>query len=138
MDKGPGPTDTQKKKRRKAGAGIAPGIAFGVALSLAVTLALPGCTRPDPATDQWLGQWNGPEGTFLRVDGGKGKYEITLQNLDGPQVFHGVAAGDRIKFDRHGVEEFLRATNGEATGMKWLSEKSDCLTVRPGEGYCRK
>lgn len=113
-----------------------------LALSLAVALAVPGCTRrgasPDAVTDRWLGQWNGPEGTFLRLDGGKGEYEITIQNLDGPEIFHGVSAGDRIKFDRHGVVEFLQATNGEATGMKWLSDKSDCLTVRPGEGYCRK
>ena len=111
-------------------------------LSITVTLALSGCTRRDTssaaATDQWLGQWNGPEGTFVRLDGGKGNYEVTIQNLDGPQTYHGVTAGNRIKFDRHGVEEFLRATNGEATGMKWLSEKTDCLTARPGEGYCRK
>ncbi len=48
----------------------------------------------DPATDKWLGQWNGPEGT-------------------------------------------IRATSGAETGMKWLSDKLDCLTIRPGEGYCR-
>ena len=25
----------------------------------------------------------------------------------------------------------------EITGMKWLAGKTDCLTVRLGEGYCR-
>jgi hypothetical protein len=33
--------------------------------------------------------------------------------------------------------ESIRATDGPATGMKWLSDKSNCLTIRSGEGYCR-
>jgi hypothetical protein len=90
-----------------------------------------------PATDHWLGQWTGPEGTFLRIAGGLGKYEITVQNLDGPRTFVGASSGDSIRFERDGVVELIRATNGVATGMKWLSEKANCLTVRPGEGYCR-
>ena len=92
---------------------------------------------PAPATDAWLGQWNGPEGTFIQLAGGGGKYEVTVRNLDGPRTFPGTAAGDRIEFERDGVKESLRATNGAETGMKWLSEKSNCLTVRSGEGYCR-
>jgi hypothetical protein len=91
----------------------------------------------EPATDKWLGQWNGPEGTLLRLAGGKGKYEITIQNLDGPRNFQGSAVGDQIQFERDGVKESIRATNGAETGMKWLSDKSNCLTVRHGEGYCR-
>ncbi|WP_332748143.1 hypothetical protein [Hydrogenophaga sp.] len=90
-----------------------------------------------PATDQWLGKWIGPEGTFLQLAGSNGRYEVTIQNLDGPRTFSGQAAGDRIEFERNGVKESLRATNGAETGMKWLSEKSSCLTVRAGEGYCR-
>jgi len=35
------------------------------------------------------------------------------------------------------VTESIRATDGEQTGMKWLREKANCLTVRSGEGYCR-
>ena len=89
------------------------------------------------ATDKWLGKWIGPEGTFLLLAGGSGKYEVTIQNLDGPQTFKGLAAGDQITFERNGVKEHLRATNGVETGMKWLSEKSNCLAVRVGEGYCR-
>ena len=90
-----------------------------------------------PATEKWLGQWNGPEGTFLRLSGGKGQYDITIQNLDGPREFKGRAAGDRIEFERDGVKETIRATNGTETGMKWLADRKDCLTVRAGEGYCR-
>ena len=94
-------------------------------------------TASTPVSDKWLGKWRGPEGTFLQLVGGGGRYELTVQNLDGPRTFQGKAAGDRIEFERDGKKEFLRATNGTETGMKWLSEKSDCLTVRAGEGYCR-
>ncbi|HUQ53792.1 MAG TPA: hypothetical protein VM692_16300 [Gammaproteobacteria bacterium] len=112
----------------------------------AVTLALivvAGCSRPDasrtsPAiTDGWLGRWTGPEGTFLLLEGGNGRYDVTIQNLDGPRVFVGSSMGDQIRFERDGVIESIHATDGAATGMKWLAEKSNCLTVRPGEGYCR-
>ena len=88
-------------------------------------------------TDRWLGQWNGPEGTFLRLAGGQGKYEITIQNLDGPRDFKGITVGPQIEFERDGGKESIRATGGAATGMKWLVDKSNCLKVRLGEGYCR-
>ena len=125
-----------------------------LAAHLAFTLVLFGCTdrnadsgsinapsssdaSSEATTDKWLGQWNGPEGTFLRLEGGKGRYEITIQNLDGPRTYPGSAAGTQIHFERDGVKETIRATGGAETGMKWLSDKSDCLTIRPGEGYCR-
>ena len=94
-------------------------------------------TSAAPVADKWLGKWNGPEGTFLQLAGGNGKYQVTIQNLDGPRIFQGIAAGDRLEFELSGVKESVRATNGVETGMKWLSEKSNCLTVRVGEGYCR-
>ncbi len=94
-------------------------------------------TSPAPVADKWLGKWNGPEGTFLQLVGDNGKYEVTIQNLDGPRTFRGKAVGDQVEFERNGVKESVRATNGVETGMKWLSEKSNCLTVRTGEGYCR-
>ncbi len=90
-----------------------------------------------PATDAWVGQWTGPEGTFLRIAGAHGKYEITIQNLDGPSSYQGSAVNGQIQFERNGTKESIHATNGADTGMKWLSEKSNCLTVRAGEGYCR-
>ncbi len=94
-------------------------------------------TSAAPAGDSWIGKWSGPEGTFLQIVGDKGAYEVTIQNLDGPRTFRGSAVGDQIVFERDGVKESVRATNGVETGMKWLSEKSNCLTVRAGEGYCR-
>ena len=91
----------------------------------------------DAVTDKWLGQWNGPEGTFLRLEGGKGSYEITIQNLDGPRIYQGRAVGAQIQFERNGTKETIRPTSGAETGMKWLGDKLNCLTIRPGEGYCR-
>ena len=88
-------------------------------------------------TDQWLGQWNGPEGTFLKITGGDGKYEVIIQNLDGPQNYTGISIDNGIQFERNGVMEKIQATNGAETGMKWLSEKSNCLTVHKGEGFCK-
>lgn len=101
-----------------------------------VAAAASGATST-PVADKWLGKWSGPEGTFLQLVGSNGKYEVTIQNLDGSRKFQGQAAGDHVEFERNGVKESLRATNGAETGMKWLSEKSNCLTVRAGEGYCR-
>ena len=88
-------------------------------------------------TDNWLGKWNGPEGTFLQMDGKNGQYTLTIQNLDGARSFKAYASNHLVIFERDGVKESIRATNGIETGMKWLSEKTDCLTVRMGEGYCR-
>lgn len=97
----------------------------------------PSAAPDTPSTDEWLGQWDGPEGTFVRITGGQGHYDVTIQNLDGPRTFAGMAVRDTIEFQRDGQTEALRASNGEQTGMKWLSTKKDCLTVRVGEGYCR-
>ncbi len=125
-----------------------------LAASVTAAILLGGCTDRDarsdsikpadsvdpsanPVTDEWLGQWNGPEGTFLRLEGGQGKYQVTIQNLDGPRTYQGTAAGPQIQFDRNGEKESIRATNGVETGMKWLRDKSNCLTIRLGEGYCR-
>lgn len=90
-----------------------------------------------PVTDKWLGKWIGPEGTYLQIAGANGRYEITIRNLDGPRTFQGRAVGLQVEFERDGAREVIRATNGAETGMKWLSEKTNCLTVRAGEGYCR-
>ena len=89
-------------------------------------------------TDRLIGQWNGPEGTFLRIGGQDGKYIVTIQNLDGQGHYNGRAVEGQIQFERNGVTETLRPTKGEETGMKWLSDKTNCLTVHAGEGYCKE
>jgi len=84
-----------------------------------------------------VGRWNGPEGTWLEISGADGKYSVAIMNLDAARTFPAAVSADGLSFERDGVRELIRATDGAATGMKWLAEKSDCLTVKPGEGYCR-
>jgi hypothetical protein len=97
----------------------------------------PASSRPVPALDSWLGQWNGPEGTYLRISRAPYGYEVVIQDLDGPRVFAGLVVQDGILIDRDGRDELIHATDGPGTGMKWLADKHDCLAVRPNEGYCR-
>lgn len=95
--------------------------------------------KAKPAPD-YTGRWMGVEGMVLDVapTGTPGHYALTMQwDLDNKGKFDGIATGDTIAFDRGGVRETLRPTNGDATGLKYLFGKTDCLTVKPGEGYCR-
>ena len=87
--------------------------------------------------DAWVGEWKGPEGTSLRITKEQVGYAVVVTNLDGPREFAGVAGNDVLQFERDGVTEALRAGDGQATGMKWLADKKDCLVVKAGEGYCR-
>ena len=107
---------------------------------LAALVTAHGCTTngtADTPTDAWVGRWNGPEGTYLAIEGANGAYELTIKDLDAARTFSGKAVGDRIEFLRDGVPESIAATTGDETGMKWLAGKTGCLTVKPGEGYCR-
>jgi hypothetical protein len=92
-------------------------------------------------TDAWIGQWPGVEGTYLKIEAGPtpGAYTLTQGTLDGVNVWQGTAAGDAIAFTRAegAAAETIRATGGAETGLKWLLEKTDCLTIKSGEGYCR-
>jgi hypothetical protein len=88
-------------------------------------------------TDAWLGRWDGVEGTYLRLSKSGDQYVVEIQDLDGPKTFAGSADGNRVRFTRNGKTEFLSAGDGQATGMKWLTDKKDCLLTRAGEGWCR-
>jgi hypothetical protein len=95
--------------------------------------------HPKPAPD-YTGRWIGVEGMVLDIvpASSPGHYTLTMQwDLDHKGEFDGTASGDTISFDRKGLHETLRPTNGDATGLKYLAGKTDCLTVKPGEGYCR-
>lgn len=105
--------------------------------SLSALVASAGCTRKLPSTDGWVGQWTGVEGTFLRIEGGNGKYQITIRNLDGPRTFAGQSSGEVIAFEADGANRTIRTTDGAGTGMKWLAGKNNCLAVSGGDGYCR-
>jgi hypothetical protein len=89
----------------------------------------------------YAGRWVGVEGMYLDIApaGTPGRYRLAMQwDLDNKGTFDGTAKGDTIVFERKGVTETLRPTNGDATGLKYLAGKATCLTVKPGEGYCRK
>ncbi len=95
-----------------------------------------------PAAEGWIGRWKGVEGLTLTIaaDPAKraGHYQLTDRyTLDDKGVFDGVAKGKTIVFTRPDGPQVLRATDGKATGLKYLAKKADCLTVKSGEGYCR-
>ncbi|MBO0494602.1 membrane lipoprotein lipid attachment site-containing protein [Pseudomonas sp. Marseille-Q1929] len=97
-----------------------------------------------PPTDQWVGKWIGVEGLHLTIAKddsiGRGHYILTMQyglDADDSGTFKGEAAEDGIAFTRPDGPQLLRAGDGEATGLKWLADKKDCLIVATGEGYCR-
>jgi len=88
--------------------------------------------------ESWLGKWDGPEGTFLQVSKANDKYQVTIQNLDGPRTFDATPADGKLHFVRDGQSESIHSGNGEDAGMKWLLDKKNCLVVRKGEGFCRE
>ncbi|MET4897195.1 hypothetical protein RN629_08490 [Sphingomonadaceae bacterium jetA1] len=93
-----------------------------------------------PKAPDYVGRWIGVEGMVLDVkhSGTPGRYRLAMQwNLEDHGEFMGEAVGDTIVFEREGVRETLRPTDGDATELKWLADKKHCLTVKPGEGYCR-
>lgn len=120
-----------------------PEVAAAPAPAAAPAADAPSAVQPvaAPAADHasWVGQWNGPEGTYLDlVAQGEGRYEVKIHDLDGERVFAGRSTAEGIAFERDGVQEVIRATHGEATGMKWLADEKNCLTVKEGEGFCRR
>jgi len=133
-----------------------------IATALSALLLISGCTEngntsaPERAetaetgqpehqrTDKWIGRWIGVEGLVVNISNneseGAGHYDLQMQyGLDADQsgTFKGQATAEGISFNRKGEPHVLRAGDGEATGLKWLAEKQDCLIVQSGEGYCR-
>lgn len=86
---------------------------------------------------QWIGRWNGPEGSYLSISRQGDSYTLEIADLDGARTFPATRRGSQLVFERDGKAETITATDGKQTGMKWLQEFSNCLTVSAGEGYCR-
>ncbi|WP_294288092.1 hypothetical protein [uncultured Sphingomonas sp.] len=89
----------------------------------------------------YLGRWVGVEGMILNVAAKPGG-GVTMDmrwGLDDDMAgkFDGSVTAEGLRFMRNGVAETAVHTDGDATGLKWLAGKKDCLTVKPGEGYCR-
>ena len=132
------------------------------AFALLGALALAACSGPAPDTHgsgnmtsagsvdhraevptaprDYTGRWVGVEGMVLDIAhaGAPGHYDLTMQwDLDNKGIFDGTINGRTITFVRNDIVETLRPTDGDATGLKYLAGKTDCLTVKSGEGYCR-
>lgn len=87
----------------------------------------------------YLGRWTGVEGMYLVVASKPGG-GVTLDmqwDLDNKGTFDGSVTAEGLRFMRNGVAESAVHTDGNATGLKYLAGKQDCLTVKPGEGYCK-
>ena len=109
------------------------------------TGATPAPTMPPAPSDtakleaDYLGRWTGVEGMYLVV-ASKAGGGVTLDmqwDLDNKGTFDGSVTAEGLRFMRNDVAETAVHTNGDATGLKNLAGKQDCLTVKPGEGYCR-
>jgi hypothetical protein len=90
--------------------------------------------------DGWVGRWRGVEGTYLVVSKADrpGHYKLEMQyTLDDKGNFDGLGTDQGISFLRTDGTHTLRASDGDATGLKYLAGKKECLTVKSGEGYCR-
>lgn len=97
--------------------------------------------QPIDTTD-WVGRWTGVEGMYLDIQPdparGEGTYLLEMQySLDDQGVFDGDATTSGIRFTRPDGTFLLTPTDGDATGLRNLFGKQDCLTVTAGEGYCR-
>lgn len=106
----------------------------------------PTATSPSPTSSatglpqaDYLGRWIGVEGMYLNVSPHEGG-GVTLEmqyDLERKGSFPGSVTAEGLRFTRNGKAEIAVPSDGDATGLKWLAGKRDCLTVAPGEGYCR-
>ncbi|MES2754968.1 MAG: hypothetical protein V4659_09920 [Pseudomonadota bacterium] len=87
----------------------------------------------------YVGRWTGVEGMVLDVTAKiAGGVHIENQwDLDHKGSFDGWATPAGLSFVRDGATVTAKRSDGRATGLKYLAGKKDCLTVMPGEGYCR-
>lgn len=112
-----------------------------------VTVVEPGpavLPTPEPLSpsDRYVGHFVGVEGMFLDVEATPvpHRYKLTMQwDLDHRGTFYAEQRPLELGLDfyRQGKLERLQSSTGDATGLKYLAGKKDCLTVEPGEGYCR-
>ena len=87
----------------------------------------------------WAGKWTGVEGMYVTITAAEpGKYKLDMQSdLDTKGTYDGTDSDGGITFTRGGETLTLAASTGDATGLKYLAGKQDCLKVKDGEGYCR-
>lgn len=92
-----------------------------------------------PPIQEWLGRWEGVEETSMELSQRPdGDLLVKINTLDGEMSVRGVVKGEVVEFYHLGQRKTIRFGNGEDTGMKWLADKTECLILAEGEGYCRK
>ncbi|MBJ7439870.1 MAG: hypothetical protein JHD35_12695 [Sphingopyxis sp.] len=108
------------------------------------TTAPEGAEATDPAAAAhrhaaWAGKWTGVEGMYVTITAAEpGKYKLEMQSdLDTKGTYDGSDSDGGITFTRGAETLTLAASTGDATGLKYLAGKKDCLKVKDGEGYCR-
>lgn len=108
------------------------------------TVPAEGAEAADPAAAAhryaaWAGKWTGVEGMYATITTAEpGKYKLEMQSdLDTKGTYDGSDSDNGITFQRGGETLTLAASTGDATGLKYLAGKKDCLKVKDGEGYCR-
>ena len=87
----------------------------------------------------WAGKWTGVEGMYATITPAEpGRYRLEMQSdLDTRGSYDGTDSEHGIRFTRGGEDLTLRRASGDETGLKYLAGKTDCLMVKPCEGYCR-
>lgn len=87
----------------------------------------------------WAGKWTGVEGMYATITTARpGQYKLEMQSdLDTKGIYDGSDSEGGILFKRGTETLTLAASTGDATGLKYLAGKKDCLKVKDGEGYCR-
>lgn len=113
----------------------APVNADGTAEGVSTPIAAP----TQAAARDYTGRWIGVEGMFLNVTRtGPNTVALEMQyDLDHRGRYPATITPDGLRFERDRKTLLLRPSDGNATGLKWLRDKKDCLTVSSGEGYCR-
>lgn len=101
-------------------------------------------TSPPPADAahryaSWAGKWTGVEGMYLVIKPtAEERYSLVMQyDLDNKATVEGRDSEHGIQFTRNGEKLSLTRAAGKEIGLKYLDGKSQCLMVKPGEGYCR-
>lgn len=87
----------------------------------------------------WHGQWDGPAGTFLKVEKSGDGYGVTIKSAEKEERYLGVGVPGlmKIRFRRGDADETIHLGTGFDSDVKELMEKPYCLIVKKGEAYCR-
>ena len=100
---------------------------------------LPAQTASQHQYASWAGKWTGVEGMYAIITPTvPGQYRLEMQSdLDTLGTYDGRDSETGIAFSRGGKQMVLHQADGDATGLKYLAGKQNCLMTQSGEGYCR-